>query len=424
MEKLISIIEKTLVPVANKLSQNKYLSAISGGCTLGIIMVGAVFTILTNISWQPYTDLLASTGLDQLFTGVQNVTTNLLAVYMAFAVGYRGATVFENKKYTLTSGFLSLFAYMLLVPLDTTTLADSGISFFNISYLGTKGVFVALLAGLIVSRLLALITEKNIVIKLPDSVPPAISDSFSAIIPYFFITLICWGFRTLAGLNIPELVGQMLLPVLGAADNIFVYTLQQFLSALLWICGLHGDNITGAVINVFTNQWIADNNTAFMAGTAVKDLPYVWTPNLCRLSQWVSSCWPILVYMFMSSKKLPHLKPLATICLPPAVFCIIEPIMFGLPVVMNGFLLVPFILTHTLTAALTYWLTSIGFVGKMYMNLPWATPSPVLGYLAAGGSIGGIVIVFINFAIGMVIFYPFWKSYEKAEVAKFNGETA
>ena len=61
-------------------------------------MLGAVFTILTNISWQPYTDLLAKTGLGQLFTGVQNVTTNLLAVYMAFAVGYRGATVFGNKK--------------------------------------------------------------------------------------------------------------------------------------------------------------------------------------------------------------------------------------------------------------------------------------------------------------------------------------
>ena len=152
-----------------------------------------------------------------------------------------------------------------------------------------------MIAGAIAINIIDICYKKHIVIKLPDSVPPAISDSFSAIIPYFFITLICWGFRTLAGLNIPELVGQMLLPVLGAADNIFVYTLQQFLSALLWICGLHGDNITGAVINVFTNQWIADNNTAFMAGTAVKDLPYVWTPNLCRLSQWVSSCWPILV---------------------------------------------------------------------------------------------------------------------------------
>lgn len=159
-----------------------------------------------------------------------------------------------------------------------------------------------------------------------------------------------------------------------------------------------------------------------MAHTAVKDLPYVWTPNLCRLSQWVSSCWPILVYMFMSSKKLPHLKPLGLICLPPAVFCIIEPIMFGLPVVMNGFLLIPFVLTHTLTAALTYWLTKIGFVGKMYMSLPWATPSPILGYLSAGGSIGGFVVVFINFVIGLVIFYPFWKAYEKAEVAKLNTE--
>ncbi|MCD8027745.1 MAG: hypothetical protein LUF02_03590 [Erysipelotrichaceae bacterium] len=98
----------------------------------------------------------------------------------------------------------------------------------------------------------------------------------------------------------------MLLPVLSAADNIGVYTLQQFLSALLWTVGLHGDNITGAVTSSFLNTWIVENNTAFMNGTAVADLPYTWTPNLCRLSQWVSSCWPILVYMVMSSKKLPH----------------------------------------------------------------------------------------------------------------------
>ena len=77
-------------------------------------------------------------------------------------------------------------------------------------------------------------------------------------------------------------------------------------------------------------------------------------------------------------------------------------------------------LTHTITGALTYWLTDIGFIGKMYMNLPWATPSPILGYLGSGGSIGGFVIVFINFAIGMVIFYPFWKAYEKSEISKLK----
>ena len=127
--------------------------------------------------------------------------------------------------------------------------------------------------------------------------------------------------------------------------------------------------------------------------------------------------------MFKSSKKLPHLKPLATICFPPAIFCIVEPMMFGLPIVLNPFLVdIPFVVTHTITGALTYWLTSIGFIGKMYVNLPWATPSPILGYLGTGGSIGGVIVVLINFLIGLAIFYPFWKAYEKSEVEKMQQE--
>ena len=435
MDKILEKVDVIAGPMT-KFGQIPFVRGIVNGmvAALPVTMVGSLFLVVYLFCSDGGLTTKALIPFLKPWAGdlalVNSLSMGIMAIYIIIAFGAEYAEIKGINKTTGAVG--AFFAFMLLnynsvgqlvVTAKDGTLS-AGASAFESTYWGGAGLITAMIAGAIAINIIDICYKKHIVIKLPDSVPPAISDIFSAILPYFFITLICWGFRTLAGLNIPELVGQMLLPVLGAADNIFVYTLQQFLSALLWICGLHGDNITGAVINVFTNQWIADNNTAFMAGTAVKDLPYVWTPNLCRLSQWVSSCWPILVYMFMSSKKLPHLKPLATICLPPAVFCIIEPIMFGLPVVMNGFLLVPFILTHTLTAALTYWLTSIGFVGKMYMNLPWATPSPVLGYLAAGGSIGGIVIVFINFAIGMVIFYPFWKSYEKAEVAKFNGETA
>lgn len=435
MDKILEKVDVIAGPMT-KFGQIPFVRGIVNGmvAALPVTMVGSLFLVVYLFCSDGGLTTKALIPFLKPWAGdlalVNSLSMGIMAIYIIIAFGAEYAEIKGINKTTGAVG--AFFAFMLLnynsvgqlvVTAKDGTLS-AGASAFESTYWGGAGLITAMIAGAIAINIIDICYKKHIVIKLPDSVPPAISDSFSTIIPYFFITLICWGFRTLAGLNIPELVGQMLLPVLGAADNIFVYTLQQFLSALLWICGLHGDNITGAVINVFTNQWIADNNTAFMAGTAVKDLPYVWTPNLCRLSQWVSSCWPILVYMFMSSKKLPHLKPLATICLPPAVFCIIEPIMFGLPVVMNGFLLVPFILTHTLTAALTYWLTSIGFVGKMYMNLPWATPSPVLGYLAAGGSIGGIVIVFINFALGMVIFYPFWKSYEKAEVAKLNGETA
>lgn len=425
MDKVLEKVDVIAGPMT-RFGQIPFVRAIVNGmvAALPVTMVGSIFLVvylfcsdggLTQHALIPF---LKPWAADLAL--VNSLSMGIMAIYIMIAFGAEYA---EIKGFNKTTGAVgAFFAFMLLNYNAVGQLAKTGASAFESTYWGGAGLITAMIAGAIAINIIDFCYKKNIVIKLPDSVPPAISDSFSAIIPYFFITLVCWGIRTLAGINIPSAVGEILMPLIGNADNVFVYSFQQFMSALLWICGLHGDNITGAVTNVFLNQWLAENNAAYMAHTAVKDLPYVWTPNLCRLSQWVSSCWPILVYMFMSSKKLPHLKPLGLICLPPAVFCIIEPIMFGLPVVMNGFLLIPFILTHTLTSALTYWLTKIGFVGKMYMSLPWATPSPILGYLSAGGSIGGFIVVFINFAIGMVIFYPFWKAYEKAEVAKLNIE--
>ena len=425
MDKVLEKVDVIAGPMT-RFGQIPFVRAIVNGmvAALPVTMVGSIFLVvylfcsdggLTQHALIPF---LKPWAADLAL--VNSLSMGIMAIYIMIAFGAEYA---EIKGFNKTTGAVgAFFAFMLLNYNAVGQLAKTGASAFESTYWGGAGLITAMIAGAIAINIIDFCYKKNIVIKLPDSVPPAISDSFSAIIPYFFITLVCWGIRTLAGINIPSAVGEILMPLIGNADNVFVYSFQQFMSALLWICGLHGDNITGAVTNVFLNQWLAENNAAYMAHTAVKDLPYVWTPNLCRLSQWVSSCWPILVYMFMSSKKLPHLKPLGLICLPPAVFCIIEPIMFGLPVVMNGFLLIPFILTHTLTGALTYWLTKIGFVGKMYMSLPWATPSPILGYLSSGGSIGGFIVVFINFAIGMVIFYPFWKAYEKAEVAKLNTE--
>lgn len=425
MDKVLEKVDVIAGPMT-RFGQIPFVRAIVNGmvAALPVTMVGSIFLVvylfcsdggLTQHALIPF---LKPWAADLAL--VNSLSMGIMAIYIMIAFGAEYA---EIKGFNKTTGAVgAFFAFMLLNYNAVGQLAKTGASAFESTYWGGAGLITAMIAGAIAINIIDFCYKKNIVIKLPDSVPPAISDSFSAIIPYFFITLVCWGIRTLAGINIPSAVGEILMPLIGNADNVFVYSFQQFMSALLWICGLHGDNITGAVTNVFLNQWLAENNAAYMAHTAVKDLPYVWTPNLCRLSQWVSSCWPILVYMFMSSKKLPHLKPLGLICLPPAVFCIIEPIMFGLPVVMNGFLLIPFILTHTLTGALTYWLTKIGFVGKMYMSLPWATPSPILGYLSAGGSIGGFIVVFINFAIGMAIFYPFWKAYEKAEVAKLNTE--
>lgn len=434
MDSLMSKVDVIAGPMT-KFGQIPFIKAVVNGMvgSIGVTMVGSIFLILFLLCSDGGLTTTALLPFMKPWAGdlvlINSLSMGMMAVYIVIAMGAEYA---EIKGFNKTTGAVgAFFAFILLNYNAVGKLFAEGIAdaaqlpnALEVTYWGGAGVITAMVAGAIAINVIHLCYKYHIRIKLPDSVPPAISDSFSAIIPYFFIAIICWGIRTIGGVNIPAMIGDMLLPVLSAADNIFVYSVQQFLSALLWTCGLHGDNITGAVTNTFLNTWIGENNAAFMAGTAVSNLPYTWTPNLCRLSQWVSSCWPILIYMVMSSKKLPHLKPLAAICFPPAIFCIVEPIMFGLPVVLNPFLIIPFVVTHTITGALTYFLTSVGFVGKMYLNLPWATPSPILGYLAPGGSIGGFIIVFINLLIGMAIFYPFWKAYEKSEVKRLDEEAS
>lgn len=422
MDKFMGIMDKVSGPMT-KFGQIPFIQAITRGMVgaVGVTMIGSLFLILYLLCsdggltttalipfMKPYADDLVL---------VNNLSMGIMAIYMVVSIGSEYADI---KGFNKTTGSIgALFAFILLNY--NGFVAVDGINHLPTNFWGGAGVITAIVAAAISTNVIALCYKYNIRIKLPDSVPPAIADSFSAIIPYFISAVICWGLRTIMGVNIPDLISTMLLPIFSAADNIFVYTIAYFLVSVLWICGLHGDNIVGAVTNTFANTWMIDNNAAFEASKAI---PYIWTPNLNRLFMWVSTCWPILFYMFKSSKKLPHLKPLATICFPPAIFCIVEPMMFGLPIVLNPFLAIPFILVHTITGALTYGLTQVGFIGRMYLNLPWATPSPILGYLSTGGSIGGVLIVLINFAIGMVIFYPFWKAYEKSELKRIEEEEA
>lgn len=320
MDKVLEKVDVIAGPMT-RFGQIPFVRAIVNGmvAALPVTMVGSIFLVVNlfcsdgGLTQHALIPFLKPWAADLAL--VNSLSMGIMAIYIIIAFGAEYA---EIKGFNKTTGAVgAFFAFMLLNYNSVGQLAKTGASAFESTYWGGAGLITAMIAGAIAINIIDFCYKKNIVIKLPDSVPPAISDSFSAIIPYFFITIVCWGIRTLAGINIPSAVGEILMPLIGNADNVFVYSFQQFMSALLWICGLHGDNITGAVTNVFLNQWLAENNAAFMAHTAVKDLPYVWTPNLCRLSQWVSSCWPILVYMFMSSKKLPHLKPLGLICLPP-----------------------------------------------------------------------------------------------------------
>lgn len=430
MDKLMSSVDKIAGPMT-KFGQIPFVKGMVNGMisAVGVTMIGSIFLILFLLGSDGSLSKTALLPFLKPYAGdfilVNALTMNIMAIYMSITMGAEYADI---KGINKTTGAVASFMAFLFLNYNSigklaVTGADgvitAGGSALSINYWGGAGVITAIVSMAISVNVIHFCYKHNIRIKLPSSVPPAISDSFSSIVPYLFIVVICWGLRTLLNINIPEFIGTMLLPLFSAADNIFVFTFAHFIMTLLWLVGLHGDSIVGAVTSTFLTTWMVENNTAFLAG---QPIPHVWTANFNHIFMWVSTCWPILFYMFKSSKKLPHLKPLAAICAPSAVFSIVEPMMFGLPIVLNPFLMIPFLLTHTLTAALSYWLSSVGIIGKMCLSLPWATPSPILAYLGTAGNIGTALMVFVNFLIGLVIFYPFWNAYEKSELKRIEEE--
>ena len=234
MDKILEKVDVIAGPMT-KFGQIPFVRGIVNGmvAALPVTMVGSLFLVvylfcsdggLTTHALIPFLKPWAGD-----LALVNSLSMGIMAVYIIIAFGAEYA---EIKGFSKTTGAVgAFFAFMLLnynsvgqlvVTAKDGTLS-AGASAFESTYWGGSGLITAMIAGAIAINIIDICYKKHIVIKLPDSVPPAISDSFSAIIPYFFITLVCWGIRTLAGLNIPELVGQMLLPVLGAADNIFIY---------------------------------------------------------------------------------------------------------------------------------------------------------------------------------------------------------
>lgn len=440
MGSFMKIMDKISGPMA-KFGNLKVIKSIQSGlvASVGVTIIGAIFMLLFVFSTPNYlseglTVLPFFSDINRQFLVVNGLTMGLLALYVSVAIA-----IAFGKEYgiePITSAVSGLMTFILLTNAGTITAANSALisadsivdgvfsgatfSALDVTNFGGGGLIVAILAGLGSVYIIHLCYKYNLRIKLPDSVPPAIGNSFSSLIPYFIIATLCWGIRTLLSFDLASFFADALLPILGAADNCFTYTLFNFLKACLWSVGLHGDNMLNPIATPMTTIWLNENVAAQMAG---QPIPHVWIANVCRLDQWVSSAWPILV-LLLTSKKLSHMRPFAVTCVPAAIFGIIEPVMYGLPIVLNPYMFIPMILAHTVTSITSYMSYAIGLVSMPYLNTPWCLPAPILAVLQSGMDFRGAILVVVNFLIGLAIFFPFFKSFEKSEVAKMEAGEA
>ena len=255
MEKFTNFMEKYFIPVANKMSTNRVLKTISSGSmsVLGVILIGSVFSVIGSITWEPYQSFLTATNISLLVEYVPDFTTDLLGLYMSFAIAYSGAKVYGIEKNAFNTGLVSMVAFILLSPVTTNSDVTPAVSMLNASYFGSKAVISAIIVSLLTVMIMKFFMDKEITIKMPDGVPPMVTNSFTSLIPGLVIITLFGVVKIGFGLTSFGTMNDCIYTILQTPLQTLVGSFPAFLAItviaqILWFFGIHGSTTVLAAI--------------------------------------------------------------------------------------------------------------------------------------------------------------------------------
>lgn len=415
MEKFSSMIETKLIPVSNRISQNKVIKCMSGGSMslMAIILIGGIFNLLASIGFEGYQSFITATGIKDFLNLVPAVTTNVMSLYMVFSAAYSGAKVYGHNELAFNNGLLAMVAFLILTPQGLQELEGfNSITFINVDYLGSKGIFLAMLVAFIVTRVNVFIVDKKITIKMPEGVPSSVSNSFTALIPG---TVVCLLFcavsiifkHTSYGAANDMIYGLLQKPISSLTGSLPAFLIAVIFSQILWFFGVHGSY---TILPIFMPIWfgfLAENTEAVAAGNAV---PNIFNCGMFDLTT-IGGCGctlGLVIIMFFCAKSKRY-KAFGKMLLPCGIFNINEPLIFGMPLMLNATLLIPFILMPIISLILGYLAIAIGLMPAP-VGLIGATSVPIVfsGIMQGSWRIGIFQIVIT--VISMALYYPFFKA--------------
>ena len=405
-DRIQGVMDKTIAPIASKVADSKILDALMGGMmsTLPMTLGVAVIAILINFPIPGFSEWIASSGLKAAGNQILTVTMNMMAIYVAFFVGLRWGKACGLTGYN--GGILTGAVFLSFVPLQSFEDIPMA-SFINTSYLGSNGIFVAILLGLIVPKVAALLMSK-LELKLPDMVPPMVSNSLSPIFTAIVLFTLVWFARLGLSMtpwgNLFDMINTLIgTPVTMVGSSPLAYIIVCSLQSIFWFFGVHPNvmlNFYAPVIMALT----AANTEALIAGQA---MPYgAWA--IVALGTAIGGQGNALgISISLLFTKSERFKAIRGVALIPSLFNISEPLMFGLPVVLNPTYFIPFILNIPVCAVIVQALYALGF-GAAYnptIQLPWVLPQPVISFMQGG--IGCLVISAVVLAVSVLMYLPF-----------------
>lgn len=418
MNGLNAFMERYFMPVAGKMAEQRHLKAIRDGiiATMPLLIIGSLFLIISSPPVPAWADFMAPYA--EALSIPVNATFGLLGLVAVFSIAFSLAKSYGMDE--LSAGVLSLAAFFVATPLT-----EEGNIPLNL--MGAEGLFIAIILSIFTVEVYRFFEVRNIVIRMPDGVPPSVWRAFTALIPGAVIIFIVWGvdllLRSSFDVSLHGIVSEVLRqPLEAAGASLWGALIAILLIHLLWSFGIHGISVVASVMAPIWYSLTEQNVAAQQAG---EELPYIIGQPFMAIWWAVggSGMALCLTILFVWRARSKHLKSLGRGSIWASFFNISEPVVFGAPIVMNPLLFVPFILAPLAVGIVTYFSMSIGLVGKPYVVVPWTTPPPLSGILTTGDWRGGVLMMF-NIFMATCIYYPFFRLYDKKLVAEEKTDNA
>ncbi|MBO3063422.1 MULTISPECIES: PTS cellobiose transporter subunit IIC [Mammaliicoccus] len=444
--KVFAFLEKYLMGPMGKIASFRIVRAImaAGMACIPFTIVGSMFLVL-NVIPQTFTFLEGfwnSTFLKigDLYMLANKATMGILALYFCLVIGYEYTKIYADEEdlevNPLNGALLSMFAFFMAIPqlimedgkMVLVNIMKKDVNIFNgwemsgdgVSRLGTTGIFTAIIMSIIAVQLYRLCVKRQWIIKMPEAVPEGVSRSFTALIPAFLVAFVILTFT-----GILVAFNTDIFKIIAVPFGFVVYLTSSWLGILviyflihaLWIVGIHGANIISAFITpiVLTNMQLNieganipfagefQNSFVVMGGSGA-------TLGLC-----------IFIAFLAKSEQL---KVLGKASLVPGLFNINEPLVFGLPIVYNPFLAIPFFLAPMVSASIGYWTIKLELVQPIIAQVPWPSPIGFGAFIGTAGSLMAVLVSLICGFVAFLIWFPFIKIYDKKLVEQEKGNDA
>lgn len=431
---MIKQLEKFLVPLAEAIGKNKYLVSIRDGflITTPILIAGSIFLLIGEFPWPALNEWMGSIIVDQK-TGANltsfiekpaGATFSIMAIFAVIAIAYSFAKQMKTNK--IFGSATAVMSWLLLMPYSIDGVTKIGgkelpvsLEGIPLNWVGAKGIFIGIIVSFLAVHIYAFIEKKGWVIKMPPGVPPTVVESFAALIPamfvmiFFFLINLILGFL---GTNAFQVVFDILqTPLVHLGGTLGALLIAFLFNGLFWFFGINGGAVVGAVYGPVLATLSLENVEFFKNGVGSPNIVNEQFYELFVVYGGAGSTLSLIIAMlfFCKSKRITELGKLALI---PGIFGINEPIIFGLPIVLNPVMVLPFLLIPIFNILVGYTSMAMKLVPITNgVTIPWTTPPVISGFLATDWR--GAVLQIILIIIGIFLYMPFIKAMDKQYLA-------